>query len=352
MSSHLSKTDSHLYRPAVAAQKKRKEITTTSSSTNFTSTLSSLISSSSTRPADRGRPRPSKSKQDIFSSHNKGAKARAKKDLVDIADSRSRVGQQDIGGVDEATLALSKRKLAEKAKRYKELKSSNYVPEDDNSLIEWDRKWVENPDQYDSSSSDSESEIDDTNPDANKIVEYEDEFGRLRKGTVLEKERHERMMKNRALGAEELERISARPAMPENLIVGPTIQVHAFNPDLETERKMEELAKKRDKSPTPPPAAHYDASKEIRSRGTGFYQFSQDEEVRKEQLRSLEAEREETERLRKEREEEQKKRKREEEEMERRGKAKRAKQIADSFLEEEFEQEMTEEQRESLNRDA
>ena len=44
--------------------------------------------------------------------------------------------------------------------------------------------------------------------------------------------------------------------------------------------------------------AHYDASKEVRGRGVGFYQFSKDNEVRRREMEELERERGVTERER------------------------------------------------------
>lgn len=335
MSSHLSHTDSHLYN--VPRPKKNKDITTSStSSLNFTSTLSSLISFAPSTSESRGRPRPSQNKSDIFTSHNKGTKRRAAQDLADQEDASISAGRKKgdkLGDVDGNVLARSRRKLEEKAKKYKELKGSSYIPEDDSShgLIEWDRKWAEKKDE---DKSDSDSEIDEMNPASKEIVEFEDEFGRVRTGTVAEKERMEKRLRNQLLGAEELERMSARPKMPEGLIFGPTVQSEAFMPDEETEHKMEELARKRDRSATPPPASHYDASKEIRSKGVGFYAFSKDEELREQEMRDLESERKETERLRKEREEKKNARKREIEARREEMARKRAKKMADKFLDE------------------
>src|SRR5260221_7446167 len=45
---------------------------------------------------------------------------------------------------------------------------------------------------------------------------------------------------------------------------------------------------------------HYDASREVRAKGAGFYQFSADEETRKEQMDELRQVREETEKTRQE----------------------------------------------------
>ncbi len=79
------------------------------------------------------------------------------------------------------------------------------------------------------------------------------------------------------------------------------MQAEAFRPvDPEA---MAALAARRDRSPTPPDAVHYDASAEVRTRGTGFYAFSKDEAAREEEMRNLEAERAKTEAARREREE-------------------------------------------------
>ena len=55
--------------------------------------------------------------------------------------------------------------------------------------------------------------------------------------------------------------------------------------------------------PTPPPPTHFDADAEIRTRGTGFYKFSKDEDVRAEEMRALHVSREETDLQRRQREE-------------------------------------------------
>jgi len=95
---------------------------------------------------------------------------------------------------------------------------------------------------------------------------------------------------------------------------------------------METIAKKRDRSMTPPEEVHYDASKEVRSKGVGFYNFSRDKEGRQREMEALEKEREETERGRKEREERVEKRKKEIEERRRIIGEKRGKKLADAFL--------------------
>jgi len=120
--------------------------------------------------------------------------------------------------------------------------------------------------------------------------------------------------------------------MPSNLIYGDTVQVMAFNPDEPITTKMNELARKRDRSLTPPDMKHYEADKEIRTKGVGFYSFSKDESLRGEEMQALERERLETERVRAEKEEKIAKRKREIEERRKAIGEKRAKRQADSFL--------------------
>ena len=95
---------------------------------------------------------------------------------------------------------------------------------------------------------------------------------------------------------------------------------------------MAALASKRDRSLTPPPDVHYDASKEVRSKGVGFYQFSQDEEGRKREFEALERERKETEEVKARDEERKVKKRREEEERKRVVQKRREERLAERFL--------------------
>jgi hypothetical protein len=217
--------------------------------------------------------------------------------------------------------------MEEKAKLYRQMKRGEHgegEDEEGDALVDFDRKWAE---QGEGSSSEEEDEA------ANEIVDYEDEYGRARRGTRAAAERMERKKKMALRGQEELDRLSARPAMPSNIIYGDTVQVAAFNPDEPIVEKMEEIARKRDRSMTPPEQKHYEADKEFRIKGVGFYSFSKDEKVREKEMEALERERLETERMRKEREGKKEQRKREIEERRKKIGEKRAKKQADSFLE-------------------
>ena len=309
----------------------------------FNSTLSSLLSQPSSNTG-AGRARPSKSKPDIFSTHNKGTKKRALADISTDGPAPQK-HNADIGGVDAATLHRSKRKMEEKARLYASMKRGDYVPptgrssragtnKEENGLVDFDRKWAEDQeagreDNYDTSSDDGrggDSEIEE------ELVEYVDDMGRTRKGTKAEAERERRRQNAKSYAEEELTKYSARPSRPENLVYGDTIQTGAFNPDEALAEKMRSIAEKRDRSMTPPEEVHYDATKEVRSKGVGFYAFSQDKEGRQKEMENLEKERVETERMKKEREERKEAKKRQIEERRREIAKKKEAKLADAFL--------------------
>lgn len=234
--------------------------------------------------------------------------------------------------------------MEEKARLYAAMKRGDYVPPASSStginderapLVDFDRKWAEEQEagkspHYDTSSGsdNGESELEDA-----EMVEYEDEFGRLRRGTRGEAAREDRRRKAAAYAKEELSNMSARPEAPTNIIFGNTIQTSAFNPDEPIAAQMEAIARKRDRSATPPEEVHYDASKEVRSKGVGFYAFSGGKEERRKEMESLAMERAETERRARERGEKKEGRKREVEERRRVVREKREKGMADRFLE-------------------
>ncbi|EGD99482.1 hypothetical protein TESG_06915, partial [Trichophyton tonsurans CBS 112818] len=246
--------------------------------------------SASGSTVSRGRVRKSQ-KPDIFSIHNKGAQKRAAADLSsDNAALQIHKRGADIGEVDDAVLNRSKRKMLEKTKLYEELQKGEYLAErdsdsdeagqpddrfssirraDKNSLVNFDRKWAEN----------RESRIDtkDMSDDEITFVEYEDEFGRTRTGTkaeAAEAQQNRQLQQERSnMDDEEVERsmkpsrvpVAARPSRPSNVIYGSAIQAAAFNPDENITAQMSNLAKKRDKSLTPPPETHYNAEGEKRA---------------------------------------------------------------------------------------
>jgi hypothetical protein len=315
--------DPNLYgqRPA----KKQKTDSALSSSLDFTAQLTSLMSSSTSKAATSGRTRPSKDrKEDIFRSSKLKQPSSRKDD--------GKLVLKEVAGTEEETqeLACARRKMENKARLYAAMKRGDYVPNENEAapLVDFDRKWAENvegKEDYSSSSSDDDGD------DGDQVMEFEDEFGRLRRGTKADKERMERRARRGLLGAEELERMSARPSAPTNLIYGDSVQAMAFNPD--DPEKMEELARNRDRSATPPDQKHYDADSEIRTKGVGFFKFSKDEETRTKEMTELAEEREKTENQRQIRENQKEARRREIEQRRRDMGTRRAQRQADNFLE-------------------
>ena len=322
-----------------------------SSNLAFTTQLSSLITqdASSSDATNRGRTRPSKTaKSDIFTRHNKGAQKRAAADIADDGSYTRQVHQrtEDIGAVDAATLHRLKKRMEEKARIYDDLKRGMYLAGDSDSdeaevhkgsggdylarlrrkeregLVDFDRKWGdaermdENPDDND-----------DDNDNAS-IISYEDELGRTRHGTRAEAAQASRARAEESASAGP-ERW--RPARPDNLIYGPAIQSHAFNPSSATASQMEYLASRRDRSLTPE-ETHYDADQEVRTRGTGFYAFSKDEDMRRQQMEELMHVRQETQREREARLERRAHRERVKNERRKKIEELRTKRRADTFL--------------------
>ncbi|KAK4454047.1 hypothetical protein QBC34DRAFT_394096 [Podospora aff. communis PSN243] len=333
--------------------KKQKKSTALPSSLAFTSQLSSLLaaetsksSSSSTKPsasstAIPARARPSKSRTDDLFNVKVKRKSQPKHSPSEDNTKLTLKDTPNYDGPTESERALARRKMESKARLYAAMKRGDFVGrESEMGLVDFDRKWAEmkdspNPDGAETSSGDDSSEEDD-NIDR-ELVEWEDEFGRMRRGTKAEKLRFERNLARGAAATAELETMSARPKEPEQLIIGDAVQTEAFA--AKDEAAMEELARKRDRSATPPPLTHYRADHEIRTKGVGFYAFSQDEETRQKEMASLEAERAKTEASRKEREDKLAARKRQIEERKREVEKrreelgqKRAKKKADSFL--------------------
>ena len=264
-------------------------------------------------------------------------KKRSAADFVEYGQQRHKT-VADLGTVDSATVHRSKRRMEEKARLYAAMKRGDYVSSangrDERGLVDFDRKWAEgeargNEGGSDATLSGSEDEASDDDQD---LVQYEDEFGRRRNGTKAEAEREARHRRVRANAAEEEERFSARPSMPTNIIHGDTVQHNAFNPDELIAERMAVIAKKRDKSATPPPETHYDADAEVRTKGTGFYGFSKDAEGRRNEMEALERERLETERARNERDTRKETRRKELEERRKLIAEQRGKAQADKFL--------------------
>lgn len=287
--------------------KKQKREAPLASSLTFASQMSSLLSAPT---ASSGRSRPSKSKDDLF---NVKVKRKADTDFTNSRDrdEHRKIRIKDKHGTEEEKQEFmrTKRKMEEKARLYAAMKRGDYIPAENEAapLVDFDRKWAEKHDAKsgdDESSSGSDNESDGGHTAGpSELIEYQDEYGRTRKATRAEISKMQRQSARSAIAAADLEAMAGRPIKaPQNVIYGDAIQSAAFNPDDNTYDKMESLAAKRDRTPTPPPDAHFDGHAEIRNKGVGFYHFSQDSSARQQAQDNLVAERENTERIRKERE--------------------------------------------------
>ena len=321
--------DAHLYGVHKKRKLSGKEIDS-SSSLGFESQLASLISSSKPSAQDpvanAGRARPKKN--DIFSKHNKDVNKRALKDLQDVDLTRKKGGSSRQE--DDGIWRRNKRRMEDKARLYAALKRGDVDDDDEKYGVDFDRKWAEGQERgVDHNQDSSSGESDDGSGSDHELIEFIDEFGRLIKGTKREAAAEERQKRMQQQGEH---MFSARPEMPTNIIYGDAVQAEAFDPEEDRWQKMQELAAKRDKEVTPPPDSHYDASKEVRNRGTGFFQFSTDEEERKRQMQNLEDERRHTEATRAGSNSKMDKRKQEIEERRQLLKKKRTDAKADRFL--------------------
>ena len=333
----MSSKDSALY----GARKPRnltsgKEISS-STTLSFTSQLSSLINTSNAQSSSKptsSRPRPKK--QDIFSTHNRNTAKRAKRDLDNDSPAFEQKHSTKGEALDRGAWERSKRKMEEKARLYAAMKRGDVEDLDEKYAVDFDRKWAEKQgkeggEQDDNDDDEDDDDFDESDAGKRELVEYTDEFGRTRTGTAAEAAHARRIQ----AGEADLhsDRFTARPTAPANVIYGDTIQHEAFNPDEPITAQMEALAAKRDRSLTPPPDTHFDATKEVRTKGTGFFQFSGDAEERKRQMDALEAERRETEKRRGEKEAKLDERKRKIEERRKEIANARGKRKADGFLE-------------------
>lgn len=266
---------------------KGKEISS-SNSLSFSSGLASLISSSSAKPASKDKSK-DRVKEDIFTAHRN-----KKRKLVEDENGQKHQTADQIGALTSVELRKSKQRMEEKVRLYNAMKRGEYVQRgdgfDNRGLVDFDRKWAEQ--DQDSESDASSNESDDIE------IEYLDDLGRLRKGSKKEADRETRKARIQAVAEKEAQDFAARPQMPTNVIYGDAIQHEAFNPDRDIAQQMADLARKRDKSATPPPATHFDATAEVRTKGTGFYAFSHDAEGRQKEMEELERTRKETERIR------------------------------------------------------
>lgn len=191
--------------------------------------------------------------------------------------------------------------MDDKARLYAALKRGDVEDKGEKFGVDFDRKWAARDGGAEVSEQSDDDEDDEEDVSRREVVEFQDGFGRTRKGTRAEMLREAQKASRQAQAQVDLVEEQARPSMPGSVIYGDTIQIGAFRPEEDVAAQMAQLAANRDREPTPPKDEHYDATKEIRTKGTGFYQFSGEKEERERQFEELEKLRKATEQARGER---------------------------------------------------
>ncbi|KAF3158681.1 hypothetical protein TWF751_001329 [Orbilia oligospora] len=353
-SENLSRTMSNpAANPELYGRPKPKNSIPSNLSSTSALALSSELARLTSSGKTQGRKRPAtSSKDDIFhKGSNKGVSSRAAKDIAD--GTTRKTTSKDIGYLDDAQLQRSRKMMEEKTRLYNAMKRGDYVPptkklkggwagaEEDRagSLIDFDRKWAER--EANKEDEDAETSSDDdlsVRSDDEEMVEYEDEFGRTRKQTKREQrmlQREDTRARVMARGYDsDSEDVRKRKVDHSRLIYDDTIQTGAFDHE-EFERRGRELEEEARNTARD---THYDATKEVRTKGVAFYQFSQDAETRQKEMDALKVERENTQKAKEKRladkEERRKEVERRREELKNRRQGKQGEKWLQNFLEE------------------
>ncbi|KAG0133470.1 hypothetical protein HOY82DRAFT_264465 [Tuber indicum] len=245
----------------------------------------------------RTRPRQFRTRPSQKALSNRGVAARAARDEA------GRTMSRDLGGdADEQEWVRSRKKLIVKAGVYERLrKGGGGDGEEEDGLVDFNRKWVEEgePEFCTSSSSSDEEE-------GGEMVEHTDDLGRTRR---ISSKALTRMLRREARTGQRAQDqqippsqahhpLAAQPA-PESISYGPRIQTGAFQTaNFSSVPTADMLAAAMSIEKEGVDEVHYDAGGEVRTKGVGFYRFSKDEDDRKREFQELEEERRRTERER------------------------------------------------------
>ncbi|KAF9496780.1 hypothetical protein BDN71DRAFT_1429978 [Pleurotus eryngii] len=231
-----------------------------------------------------GITRPDK-KPTVWGRQNKGVKSRAQRDI-------------ELEAVSRPTLESARVALERKAKIYDKLKKGKTGGLTDSQydalLVDFDSKPVSEFFEPDSDDEDESLAVPGPSVDEwpgthftkdDPIIEYEDEFGRLRTAPRSEVPRHLLNTEGPHVDIEE-----------ELIIRNPVNYFPVYEPSAERIAEIEKIHSEENN----PLNIHYDAAREVRAKGAGFYQFSADEQTRRAQMEEMKAAREETEKSRRE----------------------------------------------------
>jgi hypothetical protein len=206
---------------------------------------------------------------------NKGVQGRAARDL-----------EQER--LDRRTVESTRAALERKAKIYEKLKKGQSgglnEAQFDALLVDFDSK-PDDPYESDSDDVDESLTVPVAGEDDDPVIEYEDEFGRQRTAKRSEVPRHL------------LPRERGEEGDDDGLVIhNPVNFFPVYEPSSDRVAAIQAAAAEENN----PLNIHYDADREVRAKGAGFYQFSADEETRKKQMEELRQARTETEMTRQE----------------------------------------------------
>ncbi|KAK0235846.1 hypothetical protein EDD85DRAFT_617666 [Armillaria nabsnona] len=254
---------------AHAAKSKAKGISA-SSFLDLKAELAKKEGEFSRNAASGKKPSKPEKKPTVWARKNKGVNNRAARDI-------------ELEAVSKPTLESARAALERKAKIYDKLRKgkSGGLSEKqfDALLVDFDYKppeWEDDEDDIDESLTVPHAPNDDNDP----IIEYEDEFGRVRTAPRSEVPR-ELLPGARTEEVDEDEDI---------IIRNPVNHFPIYTPSADRVAEIEKMHAEENN----PLGVHYDATSEVRAKGAGFYQFSGDEETRQRQMEELRAVREET----------------------------------------------------------
>ncbi|KAG8874898.1 hypothetical protein FRB97_005559 [Tulasnella sp. 331] len=216
-------------------------------------------------------------KSSLWAKKNKGVTERSARDV-------------ELEEVSRQTVESARAALERKSKIYEKLNKGLHGGLTDKQydalLVDFDKKAE---DRYLSES--EEDDVDESltapeppkdNDEEDPIVEYQDEFGRIR--TARQSEVPRELLKEPEVSNEQDQEYDP------NIIYNPEAHFPTYEPSVERLEKINSDLQESLKDPL----QHYDASKDNRSKGAGFYQFSADEETRRREMEELKAARNET----------------------------------------------------------
>ncbi|KAF8734034.1 hypothetical protein RHS02_07261, partial [Rhizoctonia solani] len=212
--------------------------------------------------------RPDK-KRSAWARENKGVQDRARRDA-------------EIDQINRPTLESARAKLERKAKLYDQLQKGKGAglseKQRESLLIDFDSR-----DSGDDTDSSGDRDKDESltvprHEEDDPVIEYEDEFGRIRTGRRSEVPR-DRLPESYNPFARSGRSVPADD--DPDVVYGRATNFPVYEPSNERRAAIEASLIEE------PLVDRYDASKDNRATGAGFYQFSKDEETRRQQMEDL-----------------------------------------------------------------